>query len=102
MAEIGISGFGPRIVQELSGGERQRVHLAPALVGETLGAVTSVHDRKLALRFATRVIYISDGAIASNGPPESCLTTGLLEHVFDIPMTKFRSNSGAQLVTPSQ
>jgi iron complex transport system ATP-binding protein len=75
--------------------------LVRALVGERLGAVAVVHDMNLALRFATRVICISDGAIASNGPPESCLTPELLEHVFDIPMTKFRSNSGAQLVAPS-
>jgi hypothetical protein len=66
-----------------------------------IGAVTLVHDMKLALRFATRVICISDDASASNGPPESCLTPGLLEHAFDIPMTKFRSISGAQLVASS-
>ncbi len=75
--------------------------LVRSLVGENLGAIAVVHDMNLALRFATRVICVADGAIASDGPPESSLTPELLEHVFDIPMTKFRSNSGAQLIAPS-
>jgi iron complex transport system ATP-binding protein len=31
LAQVGLSGFGPRILQELSGGEQQRVHLARVL-----------------------------------------------------------------------
>lgn len=75
--------------------------LVRSLVGKSLGAIAVVHDMNHAMRFATRVICIADGAIASDGPPETSLTPELLEHVFDIPMTKFRSISGAQLVAPS-
>jgi iron complex transport system ATP-binding protein len=75
--------------------------LVRSLVGESLGAVAVVHDMNLALRFATRVICIADGTIASDGTPENSLTPQLLEHVFDIPMTKFRSNSGALIIAPS-
>jgi len=74
--------------------------LVRSLVGESLGAIAVVHDMNHAMRFATRVICIADGAIASDGPPESSLTPELLENVFDVPMTKFRSESGAMLVAP--
>ncbi len=53
-----------------------------ARTGMSVIAVT--HDLNLAAHFADRVIVISDGRIAANGPADEVLTADMLAEVFEV------------------
>lgn len=46
--------------------------------------LASLHDLGLAARYCTRVVVLSHGRIAADGPPAEVLTPELLAHVFHI------------------
>lgn len=50
--------------------------------GRTMVAV--LHDLNLAARYATHVIVVADGRIASSGPPEEVITKPMLQEVFGL------------------
>ncbi|MFT3673471.1 heme ABC transporter ATP-binding protein [Aestuariivirga sp.] len=76
------------------------MELARELVDEKLTVISVVHDVNVALRFATRVICISEGQIAGDGPPESVLTPNLIGRVFGLDVQKYRSSTGTYVLTP--
>ncbi|MEM8917442.1 MAG: ABC transporter ATP-binding protein [Pseudomonadota bacterium] len=48
------------------------------------GALLILHDVELAARYATRLIWMKQGRIIADGPPDDTLTTQQLEDVYDI------------------
>ena len=56
------------------------------LVGEGRGAIVSLHDLRLASRFAHRIALLSlEGTVSVLGPPAEVLTVENLSKVYDIP-----------------
>jgi iron complex transport system ATP-binding protein len=61
------------------------------------GAVlTAIHDLGLAARHCTRLIVLSEGRLAADGPPRDVLTPGLLARVFGL--TAHVTDAGAGLI----
>ena len=48
------------------------------------GVVTVTHDLNTALTYADRVVLLSDGAIAADGPPAEVLTASTVEQIFGV------------------
>jgi iron complex transport system ATP-binding protein len=62
------------------------------LVKEGRGAIVSLHDLRLASRFAHRIVLLSmDGTISALGPPAEVLTEENLGKVYDMPPELVRS-----------
>jgi iron complex transport system ATP-binding protein len=59
--------------------------LLRGLKNRGLSAFLSLHDLRLARRYADRVILLHRGAIAAAGKPEEALKPGTLQAVFEIP-----------------
>ena len=58
--------------------------LIETLVREGRGAIVSLHDLRLASRFAHRVALLSSGSISAIGPPTEVLNEKNLSEVFDL------------------
>jgi len=58
--------------------------LIESLVREGIGAIVSIHDLRLASRFATRVALLGDGSISAIGAPAEVLTGEILSRVYDL------------------
>ncbi|HEX2018138.1 MAG TPA: heme ABC transporter ATP-binding protein [Aurantimonas sp.] len=50
------------------------------------GVVAVLHDLNLAAGFADRLVVVSQGSIAADGPPAGTLTDALIESVFRLPL----------------
>ena len=48
------------------------------------GALVVLHDIQMAARYASRVIWMKDGRILADGPPEETLTSERLESIYGI------------------
>jgi len=46
--------------------------------------IAALHDLNLAARFSDRIVVLSRGRLAQDGPPEDVLSTGLLREVWDV------------------
>jgi ABC-type cobalamin/Fe3+-siderophores transport system ATPase subunit len=120
--------FRGRDFRSLSGGERQRVILASALaqrpetllldepatfldlkhqlalyrllagLAEAMLVVSVTHDLNLALQFATRVMVIDRGRIASDGDPSEALSPERIEQVFGV-RTRLHDEEGRRWMT---
>ncbi|HMA14697.1 MAG TPA: heme ABC transporter ATP-binding protein [Kiloniellaceae bacterium] len=51
-----------------------------------IGVVAILHDLNLAALYADRLVVLSRGALAAEGPPEAVLTEALVREVFDLPV----------------
>ena len=61
------------------------LELISALVREGRGAIMSLHNLRLASRFARRIVLLSDnGTVYSDGSPEEVLTLDNLKKVYEI------------------
>lgn len=60
--------------------------LLARLNSEGMTVITVLHDLVLAARYAQRVVAISEGTVAFDGPPRDVLTAEALERVFKVPM----------------
>ena len=58
--------------------------LVSELVREGRGAIISLHDLRLASRFAHRIALLSGGTISALGPPAEVLTVDTLSKVYDL------------------
>jgi len=58
--------------------------LIESLVGEGIGAIVSIHDLRLASRFADRVALLNGGTISAIGSPAEVLTEEIIGRVFDL------------------
>ena len=58
--------------------------LVESLVREGVGAIVSIHDLRLASRFATRVALLAEGSISAIGSPAEVLTEKILSGLFDL------------------
>ena len=50
-------------------------------------AVVVLHDLSLAAAYASRVVLLSNGEVAADGPPKQVLTAGRLSDVYDTPIS---------------
>jgi iron complex transport system ATP-binding protein len=55
-----------------------------ALAGLGKLVVASMHDLTLVARYATRVVALSGGCVAADGPPSAALDADLVRRVFDV------------------
>jgi iron complex transport system ATP-binding protein len=60
------------------------VHRLSVLAGAGKLVIAAVHDLTLAARFATRVLALSGGRVAADGPPATILDPALLKSVFHV------------------
>jgi iron complex transport system ATP-binding protein len=65
------------------------MELIRGLKNRGLSAFLSLHDLKLARRYADRIILLHRGAIAAAGRPEEALNSEVLREVFEIPPEMF-------------
>lgn len=56
-----------------------------ALAGSGAGVVLVLHDLALAMNHADRVLVLSGGALAADGPPETALSADTIERVWGLP-----------------
>ncbi len=64
--------------------QHQTMQLFADMAREGRGVLTVIHDLDLALRYATRVLWMHDGRIVANGTPQETFTSARLRDVFDI------------------
>lgn len=63
--------------------------------------VVVLHDLNLALRYATHLVLMKEGAIIAQGPPSQLVTSSLVERVFDLPNVVIEDPAtGGPLVVP--
>ena len=67
--------------------EMEIFELVRQLVNEGLAALVITHHINLAARFATRMLLLSKGEVAAEGPPATVLRRETLEPVFEWPVT---------------
>ncbi|AEQ05852.1 ABC transporter ATP-binding protein [Corynebacterium pseudotuberculosis] len=112
LEQVGLSGFGSRLISELSGGERQRVLIARAIAQQadhvlldeptnhldlahqfaimelvtTLRSTSVVvlHDLNLAARFCTEVIVLNHGMVVAQGKPDHVFNAEMFAEVFGL------------------
>ncbi len=68
--------------------------------GRTVVAV--LHDLNLAVRYATRLVLMKDGAVVAHGRTEDVLSAELVEHVFGIRAHLVTDPEGWPLVVPAR
>ena len=51
------------------------------------GALVVLHDIQLAARYASRLVWMKDGRIVADGPPEETLTSERLSDVYGVQAT---------------
>lgn len=61
--------------------------------------IAVLHDLTLAARFADRILLMSDGRIAADGPPQTVLTGALLRDVFGVEVVTLEQD-GMRIVLP--
>jgi iron complex transport system ATP-binding protein len=66
--------------------EMEIFELVHQLVNEGLAALVITHHINLAARFATRMLLLSNGEVAAEGPPATVLRREVLEPVFEWPV----------------
>ena len=60
--------------------------------------VLATHDLNLALRLADRVLALKQGRVAAAGHPDSLLTPGKLEQIFDAPFAVLRQGRAVNIL----
>ena len=58
--------------------------LVRQLVDDGLTAIAAIHDLNLAARYCDRLVLISNGQVATEGPPEDVLTPETIESAFGV------------------
>ncbi len=59
-----------------------------------IGVLLASHDLNVAASLSDRLVLLSEGSVAAQGPPESVLEPGLLERVYGLPMDRIERGSG--------
>lgn len=62
--------------------------------------IAVLHDLNLAIRFADRILVMSDGAIAADGTPRETITSDVLRRVFHIDVAIAQSENGMPFLLP--
>ena len=60
--------------------------------------LVSLHDLSLSLRYATRAVLMSGGAVVADGPPDDVLAPACLAEVFGIRAHRIDMPGGPALV----
>lgn len=58
------------------------------------GAMVVLHEAALAARFADRIVWLKDGGIVADGPPDESLTAERLREVYAVRATVQRAGAG--------
>ncbi|MEM7281774.1 MAG: ABC transporter ATP-binding protein [Pseudomonadota bacterium] len=58
------------------------------------GALVVLHDVPLAVRFADRLIWMRDGTVMAEGPPDQTLTPGIMQQVYGVHARIVKDESG--------
>ena len=64
--------------------QHQTMQLFAAMAGEGRGVLTVIHDLDLALRYASRVLWMHEGRIVADGTPAETFTAERLHDIFGI------------------
>ena len=64
--------------------QHQTMQLFAAMAQEGRGVLTVIHDLNLAMRYATRVLWMHQGRIVADGTPEETFTSERLRDVFGL------------------
>jgi iron complex transport system ATP-binding protein len=64
------------------------------LCGRGVLVVAVTHDLNLAAAYAQRVIMLSGGTVAADGPPEEAFQPERMRAVFDVPSELLRAPDG--------
>lgn len=78
----------------------QTMQLVRQMTGDAFGAIAVIHDLNLALSFADRVICISEGKVACDGPPATALTSELISRVFKVSTQSLPVPGGGRVLVP--
>lgn len=77
--------------------QHQTMQMFASMAGEGRGVLTVIHDLDLALRYATRVLWLHDGRIVADGSPEQTFTSKRLREVFGIEARAIRDGAAMRL-----
>lgn len=79
--------------------QHQTMQLFASMAAEGRGVLTVVHDLDLALRYATRVLWMDRGQIVADGTPAETFTAERLRNVFglDAQLVGGKGDGGASL-----
>ena len=80
--------------------EMEIFELVHQLVREGLAALVITHHINLAARYASRMIVLSRGQVAAEGPPATVLQPALLEHVFNWRLAVHSLPDGSPQILP--
>jgi len=64
--------------------------------------IMAVHDLTLAMRYASRIICLHDGAIVADGSPEEVLTRELVQTVYRVDADIIEMQDGVRCVIPTR
>ncbi len=77
--------------------QHQTMELFADLAKGGRGVLTVIHDLELALRYATRVLWMQEGRIVADGTPEETFTRNRLRDVFGIDAHVLRKGNAMRL-----
>ena len=77
--------------------QHQTMRLFASMAQGGHGVLTGVHDLELALRYATRVLWLDEGRIVADGTPEETYTNERLRRVFGIEAEIIRNGARIRL-----
>lgn len=77
--------------------QHQTMQLFTTMAGEGRGVLTVIHDLELALRYATRILWMQEGRIVADGTPEETFTEERLRSVFGIAAQLRRDGAAMRL-----
>jgi iron complex transport system ATP-binding protein len=80
--------------------EMELFELVRTLVNEGLAGLVVTHELNLAARFADRILLLSGGRVAAEGPPMEVFRAEILARVFQWPVTVTTLPEGAPQVIP--
>ena len=77
--------------------QHQTMQLFATMAGEGRGVLTVIHDLDLALRYATRILWMQEGRIVADGSPEETFTEDRLRSVFGVAARLHRDAAGMRI-----
>ncbi len=77
--------------------QHQTMQLFASMIDQGRGVLTVIHDLDLALRYATRLLWMHEGRIVADGTPQETMTEDRLREVFGIDAQIIRDAASLRL-----
>ncbi|MDD9302661.1 MAG: amino acid ABC transporter ATP-binding protein [Desulfobacter sp.] len=74
LKKVGVGEKADAYPSQLSGGQQQRVAIARALAHEGRTMLIVTHEMKFARDVSSRIVFLDEGEITEDGPPEEVFT----------------------------